>query len=180
MCWTHDRCPWPFAEWLPCWQELTSVFKQDKTNGTSSPLCSLNQSFSIPTQSSNPMWDANTASWHCKGSDFITLSYRKTWLYGDYYLLHHFCLRQLFHPFFLIVFENKLICMANSAWCLQKHMSQLALVAFSLLQPRELESLIWHNVTSSCSDMFEKSIHANSQPKIGFNMVAYWPLLYEG
>lgn len=34
-CWTHDRCPWPFAEWLPCWQELTSVFKQDKTNGTS-------------------------------------------------------------------------------------------------------------------------------------------------
>lgn len=37
MCWTHDRCPWPFAEWLPCWQELTSVFKQDKTNGTSAP-----------------------------------------------------------------------------------------------------------------------------------------------
>lgn len=37
VCRTHDRCPWPFAEWLPCWQELTSVFKQDKTNGTPSP-----------------------------------------------------------------------------------------------------------------------------------------------
>lgn len=66
MCWTHDRCPWPFAEWPPCWQELTSVFKQEDEWDPDS-LCSLNQPISIPTHSLRPRGNANMVSWHWQG-----------------------------------------------------------------------------------------------------------------
>lgn len=111
MCWTHDRCPWPFAEWLPCWQELTSVFKQDKTNGTSSPPAHWTSPFLFQlTASSPPCGNANVASWHCWGWNFITPSYCKV----HFTVTFHFV-----KPFFFSFFSGASSCYKNNKTYIQ-------------------------------------------------------------